>query len=479
MPLVESFSGIRGIFDKDLTEQVALRYAFSYLYFLKKKYKKNKLKIVIGTDTRPSRHAMKNAVIETLNCEIIDLGITPTAAIEFAVRHYKADGGIIITASHNEPYWNGFKFLDKDGAVLRPKDIENVINFYNKIKNLNEINFLNKYLYKDKKSIRIKKIIRKYKEINELYSQYVLNFLTKKDIKEIKNSKLKIVLDPNGGSGILAKRILESLGIKVIGVNMEYGIFNRAIEPNVYSLIYLKNLINQKKAAFAAAFDCDADRVELVMPNGRLVSGHYSLALIVDDILSGKKNQTIVVNNATSNIVKKVVEKHHARLKEVDVGEINIVDEMHKLNSLVGGEGSSSGVIIKPSKCRDGILTLLWILKIIAKKQKSLQDILKEYPQFYTLATKIEFNTKKSEKIKKILKKYYSNKGYKTKEIGSSIKIIINDNSFVWFRASKTEANIFRIISDATTTLEAQKLLDEAKYLLRKYLGLPNTSRTM
>ena len=115
MGLVESFSGVRGIYDKDMDVQVALRYSISYLSFLKEKY--SKVKVVVGTDTRPSKDILKGAVIEALDCDIIDLGIASTPMVEFGVRYYKADGGIIITASHNEPYWNGVKFLDSDGEV--------------------------------------------------------------------------------------------------------------------------------------------------------------------------------------------------------------------------------------------------------------------------------------------------------------------------------------------------------------------------
>ena len=102
MPLIESFSGIRGIYDDGLDEQVAVRYCYAYLSFLRDKYGNN-VKIVVGTDTRPSRDILKGAVIEASDCNIIDLGIASTPMVEFGVRYYKADGGIIITASHNEP----------------------------------------------------------------------------------------------------------------------------------------------------------------------------------------------------------------------------------------------------------------------------------------------------------------------------------------------------------------------------------------
>ena len=133
-----------------MNEKVATRYAYSYLSLLKNKHKDKKIKIVIGTDTRVSRDILKNAVIEVLDWDIIDIGIASTPMVEFAVRHFKAHGGIVITASHNEPYWNGFKFLDKDGAVLRPKDMDLVIKKYNKVKTLDNEAFLSKYLYKNK-----------------------------------------------------------------------------------------------------------------------------------------------------------------------------------------------------------------------------------------------------------------------------------------------------------------------------------------
>ena len=126
MPLVESFSGIRGIYDDGLDEKVALRYTYAYISLLNNKFKNKNLKIVIGTDTSPSRDIIKNAVFEAADCDIIDVGIASTPMTEFAVRHFKANGGVIITASHNEPYWNGFKFLDNDGVVLRPNDMEKV-----------------------------------------------------------------------------------------------------------------------------------------------------------------------------------------------------------------------------------------------------------------------------------------------------------------------------------------------------------------
>src|SRR3989338_1718932 len=459
MALVESFSGIRGIYDKDLTDSTAVKYAYSYCSFLKNKTKKSNSTVVIGMDTRASGAKLADAIIGILDCNFIDVGICPTPAVEFAVRHFNADGGIIITASHNEPYWNGFKFLNNDGSILSEKDMGIVIN--------------NSKALRDFHKIQERKILEKNSEAIQKYAEFVLSIVGRENIERIKTSKQKVVIDPNGGTGAIAKKILEQAGVEVIGVNMNYGEFNRAIEPNEDSLFYLKNIIDENKADFAAGFDCDADRVEILLKDGQLLSGNYILALVVYEILlnaTNTKNQYVVVNDATSNVVREVAQKLGAKIKEVEVGETNVVEEMHRLKSIIGGEGSSGGAIIPPSKCRDGILTSLMVLSIVAKQQKRLDYIIEDLPKYYTLRRRMEFDKTKHNNIKKYLKGYYSKKGFEAREtsLKGSLKVITGKNSFIWFRASRTEAGIFRIISDSDKKEEAEKLMEEAVGVFNK-----------
>jgi phosphomannomutase/phosphoglucomutase len=466
--LVESFSGIRGIFDETLTEEVAEKYAYCYACFLMKKYKKNT--IVIGTDTRPSSEILKNVLIEALNTDVIDVGVAPTPAVEFAVRHFKAEGGIIITASHNEPYWNGFKFLDKDGSILREKDMSKIIEDYHKVRDMPLEDFLAKRYKCKKGKIKIKKIMRKHEELIRAYSEFILKFV-KKDLGKIKRAKIKLVLDPNGGAGIIAKDILENAGVKVIGVNMDYSIFNRRVEPDEDSLFYLGNIIREEKADFGAGFDCDADRLQIMLPNNKLVSGHYLLALIANELFKEGKKKLIVVSDSTSGVVKEVAKKHRAKLVEVEVGETNVVEGMKKHKAAIGGEGSSGGVIIAPSKCRDGILTLLMAIKIIASKKAKLNTIISHYPAYYTSTKKLEFKMEKHDKIKKGIENYYLRKNKKLIKKGGatgSLKVLIDDNSFVWFRASKTESNVFRIMADSPSRQKTERLLKEAVEVFSK-----------
>lgn len=460
MALVASFSGVRGIYGGDLTDSIAVRFAYAYLTFLRKKTAKNNPTIVLGMDARPSGAKLKENILRILDCNFINVGIMPTPAIEFAVRHFNADGGIIITASHNEPYWNGFKFLGSDGAVLSEKEMNAVIS--------------NSKSVKDFHKIQERKIFEKNTETMQKYTEFVLNIVGRENIERIKASKQKIILDPNGGAGAVAKKILEQLGVNAIGVNMQYGEFNRAVEPTEDSMIYLKKIIDENKADFAAGFDCDADRVEILLNDGKLLSGDNILALVVYEILSRETNpkgKTVVVNDATSSVVRDVAERFGAKIKEVEVGEINVVEEMDKSKAVVGGEGSSGGAIIPPSRCRDGILTLLMILSIVAKKNRKLEEIMQEFPKYYTLRKKIELNPSKHDSIKKFIKNHYSKKGFEIKETGGikgGLKIITSKNSFVWFRASKTEGNIFRIISDSDKKEEAEKLMEEAVNIFNK-----------
>ncbi len=454
--LVQSFSGIRGVYGKDLTEDTARRYAYVFNEFLKKRLGKEPM-VVVGYDTRDSSEALKGAIFDSL-FNIIDVGVMPVAAVELGVREFKADGGIMITASHNEPEFNGIKFLDKDGAVLRPKDSARVIEGFKKIIELSEEEFLDKHSYKEELKEKVKRLENRRDELIEKYSDFLESAGGRFE------NKVKVILDVNGGAGIVLKDIITKLDVaKIKVINDDAGSFKRRIEPNAESLAYLKDLIDNEDAEFAAGFDCDADRAQILLNDGGLVDGNSLLALVADDILVKEKG-TVVTNDATSNVVRKVVEGHGCSVKEVEVGEINVVDEMLRLDSPIGGEGSSGGVIIPPSRCRDGIMTVLYVLKMINERGKSLRELIRELPVYCNVQkkTKLEKDFDRGK-----VKKHYSK--YSFQETGGSkggLKIMIDKNSFVWFRMSKTEPNLLRIIVDSDSEATCGELLAEASSIL-------------
>jgi phosphomannomutase len=323
--IVESFSGIRGVWGEDIDVEIARKYAAAYTQFLK--LTKQKPTVVIGMDTRQSSPEIKKAMTEEFiihGCDVIDSGVNTTPAIELAVREYKADGGVIITGSHNEPEHNGWKFLSTNGSILEPEDADLVISNYRKGKKIT--------------ATKIKgNIVDKTENIRKAYVKFVLSSIGKEGIEKIKSKKLKIIVDPNGGAAAtVIKEVLQQLGADIIEKNMKPGEFKRPIEPNSKTLAYMSSAVKKEKADLAAGFDCDGDRVEMIDDCGEMLSGQYVLALITEEILSQnkQKNSIVIVNDATSGIVKEIAEKYDAKTEEVEVGEINVVKKWKKKNLL-------------------------------------------------------------------------------------------------------------------------------------------------
>ncbi len=327
------------------------------------------------------------------------------------------------------------------------------------------------------------KVINKNREAIDLYINFVLKRIGKKEIDKIKKSKFKILLDPNGGSAIkILGKLFKKLGVRVKIINNKLGQFRRLIEPNVKSLAYLGKKVDKGGFEFGCGFDCDADRVEFLVPSGskfsremrgQMVSGQYALALSCDAYLVDTKNQVVVTNDCISFLLRDIIKKYQARVKEVEVGEMVVVKEMERQKSIIGGEGSCGGVIIPPIKCRDGIMTVVLLLKMISQRGKSLNDILEDYPKYYSERTKINCSPTKAIKIKNKLEKYFRAKGCKIRKTGGptgGLKAIIDKNSYIWFRQSKTEPSAFRIISDADNRKKAKEILKQGIKLFNKFL---------
>jgi phosphomannomutase/phosphoglucomutase len=457
--LIETFSGIRGTYGKELDENIAKRYAKAFIQFLLKNPKK--LTLVIGRDTRPSSESLKDAMIEVFlqYTDVIDVGVNTTPTIEFAVRHLKADAGVIISGSHNEPEDNGWKFLDNEGCILGPSDIKEVISNFSGIKDVERKKF----------SGKLDEI-----DISYDYNDFIIKGVGEEGKRKIEESHLSVVIDPNGGTAaVVMKDILEKLGVKIIEMNWELGKFNRKIEPNIHTLTKVVDVVKENNADFGAGFDCDADRVELVDDKGSLISGNYVLALAVDEVLSvcGGKGKFVVVNDATSGVVKEVAEKHGAIVEEAEVGEVNIVKKMYELKSPISGEGSNGGVIIPPARCREGILTVIIMLKLLARTKKKLSELYEELPKYYTPRNALECAPENQTMIKELIEDKFRSQGYLIKKTGDEtggLKIVIDDTSWIWYRLSKTEAGKFRVIVDSKDEGKSKELLQKGVDIFRE-----------
>ncbi len=457
--LVESFSGVRGIWGKGLNKELAQKYAVSYSRLLSEKLGR-KLRLIIGYDTRPSSKEIAQIFRDGFSfdaIEIIDVGMLAKTAVELGVRTYKLDGGVMITASHSPKEFNGWELLDNTGAIISPDFLEKVIQMREKIK-----------VPKPPTSFETKIVEEKRQDLKNRYIDFAKKIIGKKGLEAIKKRLFKIVVDPNGGSAVsLIKQFCESLEVEGYYLNMEAGKFARKIEPDFESLNYLKDVIKKQGADFGIGFDCDADRAEIVLPDGSMVNGQYILAISVEEILAELENprdRVVTTNDCTSALVKKIAEKYSAKVEEVEISEINVVNKMYQENSPIGGEGSASGAIFPPSRCRDGFLSLAIILRYLAKKQKTLTEALKEFPDFYSARDKLHCPAEKQIEVRQNIKNYLLEHNFKIQERGGetgTVKALIEPDSFIFFRASKTEPGTFRVISDAPDKKLAQDLLEQ------------------
>ncbi|MCX6791095.1 MAG: hypothetical protein NTV62_02805, partial [Candidatus Gribaldobacteria bacterium] len=364
LDLMETFSGIRGIYNQSITELLAYQYAFCFarLFFSQKDV------LVIAGDTRPSTLSLKKAMLKALADygmrKVLDLGIVPVQVAECAIVKFGAKGGVYITASHNEPKYNGWKLLKEDGCILYPEQADRLI-----------ASVHNSADYEPIAKDSSLEIIDRNLEATAGYLQYLLEKIGAESQDKIKKAEFKVLADPNGGSALaVLSQLFEELGVTAEIVNQIPGVFNRLIEPKVESLSYLSNKMQTSDFDLAVGFDCDADRMEIVLspdsvfaqkmgvPN---VSGNYVLALTCDSILNGTKGQVVPTNDVTSYLVRDVIKKYQAVTLEVEVGEVNVVTAMEKNNSLIGGEGSNGGEIVFPIKCRDAIMTMVLALKLM------------------------------------------------------------------------------------------------------------------
>ncbi len=467
--LVESFSGVRGIWGKGLNEELARNYACAYSHLLAKQLGR-KLRLIIGYDPRASSKEIAQIFRAGFSFKaekIIDVGILAKAAVELGVRTYKLDGGVMITASHSPKEFNGWELLDKTGAIISPSFLEKVIRLRKKIK-----------VSKPTTAFETKMVEDKQQDLKNLYINFAKQIIGKKGLDAIQKRHFNIVVDPNGGAAVsLIKQFCQRLGVKSRYLNMEPGKFARKIEPDFESLNYLKEIIKKEKADFAIGFDCDADRAEIVLKDGSMVNGQYILAISVEEILSGLKNpqgKIVITNDCTSNLVRRVAEKYDAKVKEVEISEINVVNKMYQENSPIGGEGSASGAIFPPSRCRDGFLSLAIILRYLARKQKTLAEALDEFPDFYSFRDKLKCPPEKQIQVRQSIKNYLLDHGFKIQERGGktgTVKALIDKDSFIFFRASKTEPGVFRIISDAPDKQKAKKLLKQGIEIFNNQLS--------
>ncbi|RRJ90334.1 phosphoglucosamine mutase [Paenimyroides tangerinum] len=457
MTLIKSISGIRGtiggIVGDNLTPVDAVKFASAYGTFLKNNISKDKLKVVIGRDARISGPMIHNLVVNTLiglGIDVIDLGLSTTPTVEVAVPLEKADGGIILTASHNPKQWNALKLLNSKGEFLSGADgavileiAESEAFVFSEVDNLGTITVITDYMDR---------------HINEILNLKLV------DVEAVKAKKFKVVVDGvNSSGGIVIPDLLEKMGVEVVKLYCEpNGHFPHNPEPLKEHLGDICKLVVEEKADFGIVVDPDVDRLAFISNDGEMFGEEYTLVAVADYVLSKTPGNT-VSNMSSSRALRDITEKHNGSYKASAVGEVNVVEMMKATNAVIGGEGNGGIIYPETHYGRDSLVGVALFLTHLANLNVTVAELRASYPQYFMSKNKIELTP--SIDVDLILEKMAEK--YANEEITTidGVKIDFAEN-WAHLRKSNTEP-IIRIYTEAKTQEIADelalKVIDEIK----------------
>ena len=445
MKLIQGISGVRGIVGKTLTQKILSDHiqAFSNI-------QKNG-DILLARDSRIHGQDLIKIASETLiKCgrNVFNYNIIPTPTAQFLVEKNKFAGGIVITASHNPEEWNGLKFIDYNGCFLNEKKNEAL---FKKINNIsNEIKTQGKII-----------------AIKDGYLSHVEHTLKLSMINllAIKNKKFTVVIDAvNGAASKALPKMLKALGCKVYSLHCNpNGVFPRGCEPLPHNLNDLKNAVIDNKADMGFATDPDGDRLAIIDEKGIPLGEEYTLVFCIDGFLkSTQSNKDIVTNLSTTLAVDRIAKKYGNNVIRTAVGEINVVNKMKEINSMLGGEGNGGVILTESHLGRDSLIGVTLFLNRMAQTNKSVSQVFQSMPQYIMLKDKIELNNINAEiAINKIQKAFPKAKQNHL----DGLKLIWND-SWLHIRKSNTEP-IIRIYAEAPTKSEVLNLINKVKSILQ------------
>ncbi len=412
-------------------------------------------KIAIGGDTRTTTPMIKQAITAGLlssGCDVIDLGILPTPAVQYAVKNYY-DGGIIVTASHNPPKYNGIKFVDEFGIGLGDDD---------------EIAIEKMYFDENPKRASWESIGKLYHD-DKIIEEYIDEVLKRVDTEAIKDAKLKVVLDCGSGAGCFtAPYILQKLGCEVIALNSQAdGFFpGRDPEPIEAKLQDFINIVKDLNADIGIAHDGDADRTICIDEKGNFVLGDKTFTLVEKQLLKENKGGLIVTTVATSTAIYDIADEFNGEVIATAVGDLLVARKLKEEDGLFGGE--ENGGLIFPDFVygRDAALSAAKILEIMVKEKKPLSQLVDELPAYYSEKMKCECEDEKKQEVMNNIANEVATLGYEI-DTTDGVKIF-KDNGWVIIRPSGTEP-IFRCFSECDSQEKAIELAKWGMSLIEQF----------
>ena len=483
MTLIKSISGIRGTIGgapgESLTPIDIVKFTYAYAAKLRERLPKpegERYKVVVGKDARLSGEMVENLVVGTLvSCgvDVVRAGYASTPTTEMAVTFAKADGGIILTASHNPRQWNALKLLNEYGEFLNAAEGQAILdcaaqeNF--DFSGVDELGHVEDHDFTDE------------------HIQAVID-LKAVDEEAIRNAHFKVVLDPvNSVGAIIMPRLLERLGVECILINgTPDGNFAHNPEPLPKNLVELSETVVREHADLGISVDPDVDRLAFICENGEPFVEEYTLVSVAEYLFAkaaklaevqgisleeatAPYKPVAVSNLSSSRALRDVAEQHGGRYEAAAVGEVNVTTKMHEQMALIGGEGNG-GVIYPASHYgRDAMVGVGLFLSNLAYRGLTVSELKKTYPQYHIAKNKIELSDKALiDKILNRLKELYANEDVNTID---GVKISFESTKqWVHLRKSNTEP-IIRIYAEAQTPEEAEALANQIIVVAKSIIG--------
>ena len=448
MTLIKSISGIRGTIGGEpgdnLTPIDVVKFTTAYARFMSEKNGGKKLRIVVGRDARISGDMVNDLIEGTLigcGADVINVGLCTTPGTEMAVITYKADGGIIITASHNPKQWNALKLLNEKGEFLNDSEGKQVLALAED----------DSFQFPDVDHIG--KVISR-EDFNDTHISQVLA-LPLVDVEAVKDRKFKVVVDAvNSIGGVVIPKLLEKLGCQVVRLNCEpTGHFAHNPEPLPQNLTEISEVIVKEGADLGIVVDPDVDRLAFVSEDGSMFVEEYTLVAVADYILSQQVGNT-VSNLSSSRALKDVTVAHGGNYSASAVGEVNVVAKMKETGAIIGGEGNGGVIYPELHYGRDALVGTALFLTYLAKKNMTMTALRATYPAYFASKNKIELTPAIDvDKVLLEMKSRYSSE--RVNDI-DGVKIDFAE-SWVHLRKSNTEP-IIRIYTEAKSLAEADSL---------------------
>ena len=456
MTLISSISGIRGTVNgpntKNLTPIDVVQYTSAYGTWINKKNQNKNKTIVLGRDGRISGSVLLELVKSTLismGINIIDIGLSTTPTTQIIVQKKKAEGGIILTASHNPKNWNALKLFNSRGEFLIGEEAEEIFRIVEE----------GKYEFMKEDD---------YGKIHESFNSFQIHIDEVKNLKlvnceKIINKKFKVVVDGiNSSGGVIVPELLKQLGCSVVEINCQPdGNFAHNPEPLDKNLSQLKNTVKEEKADLGIALDPDVDRLVFVCENGLLFGEENTIVACSDYVLSKTKGST-VSNMSSSMSLELISKKHGCDYHSSKVGEINVVEKMKEVNAIIGGEGNGGVIYPESHYGRDALVGIVLFLSHLSELNIKTSELLDIYPKFYMIKDKINLNENFDfDQLKNKMKEFYKEQDIDLRD-GVKIKF---DESWLHIRKSNTEP-IIRIYTEAKSKLKCNEIIEDFKNLI-------------